>query len=229
MKFSSPLILGIVLFLFKSFPIGWFLHLPEVTPSPVSPDVWYPASVLDMTWAMWHLIVSDTKWHTVTQGHGGQEQQVRWPVQVRHGLANQAHQVQRGHHPGVVQGIQEQWLVIWCIMNNNAMLSSKNREQTCVCFLFGKLFQISWHLMTQMTISWCRIDCPDGKLTASSFRKIYTKCFPGGNVNEFCDHVFRTFDMDKNGFVDFKEFLLAIDVTSTGTPEEKLQWAFRCE
>merc|ERR1712110_72116 len=71
-----------------------------------------------------------------------------------------------------------------------------------------------------------RIDCPDGKLTASSFRKIYTKCFPGGNVNEFCDHVFRTFDMDKNGFVDFKEFLLAIDVTSTGTPEEKLQWAF---
>ena len=66
-------------------------------------------------------------------------------------------------------------------------------------------------------------------MTASSFRKIYTKCFPGGNVNEFCDHVFRTFDMDKNGFVDFKEFLLAIDVTSTGTPEEKLQWAFRCE
>lgn len=83
--------------------------------------------------------------------------------------------------------------------------------------------------MTQMTISCFRIDCPDGKLTASSFRKIYTKCFPGGNVNEFCDHVFRTFDMDKNGFVDFKEFLLAIDVTSTGTPEEKLQWAFRCE
>ena len=83
--------------------------------------------------------------------------------------------------------------------------------------------------MTQMTISFSRIDCPDGKLTASSFRKIYTKCFPGGNVNEFCDHVFRTFDMDKNGFVDFKEFLLAIDVTSTGTPEEKLQWAFRCE
>lgn len=83
--------------------------------------------------------------------------------------------------------------------------------------------------MTQMTISCSRIDCPDGKLTASSFRKIYTKCFPGGNVNEFCDHVFRTFDMDKNGFVDFKEFLLAIDVTSTGTPEEKLQWAFRCE
>ena len=37
----------------------------------------------------------------------------------------------------------------------------------------------------------------------------------------------RTFDRDKNNFIDFKEFLLAIDVTSGGSPKEKLQWAFR--
>ena len=85
-------------------------------------------------------------------------------------------------------------------------------------------------LIILLTWKWSaltRIDCPDGKLTANSFRKIYSKCFPSGNVNEFCDHVFRTFDTDKNGFIDFKEFLLAIDVTSTGSPEEKLEWAFR--
>ena len=70
-------------------------------------------------------------------------------------------------------------------------------------------------------------DCPQGKLSPPMFIKIYSKCFPGGNAEEFCSHVFRTFDSDKNGTIDFKEFLLAIDVTSSGSPEEKLNWAFR--
>ena len=70
-------------------------------------------------------------------------------------------------------------------------------------------------------------DCPEGKLNPDTFCQIYSKCFPAGNAKEFCDHVFRTFDSDKNGVIDFKEFLLSIDVTSSGTPEEKLNWAFR--
>merc|ERR1711862_808483 len=70
------------------------------------------------------------------------------------------------------------------------------------------------------------VDCPDGRLTPAAFMKIYGKCFPSSNGGEFCNHVFRTFDSDKNGYIDFKEFLLAIDVTSSGTPEEKLNWAF---
>ena len=70
-------------------------------------------------------------------------------------------------------------------------------------------------------------DCPDGKLSTQLFMKIYSKCFPAGKADEFCAHVFRTFDSDNNGFIDFKEFLLAVDVTSAGSPEEKLNWAFR--
>merc|ERR1712218_357859 len=69
-------------------------------------------------------------------------------------------------------------------------------------------------------------DCPEGKLSPPMFIKIYSKCFPCGNAEEFCTHVFRTFDSDKNGTIDFKEFLLAIDMTSSGSPEEKLNWAF---
>ena len=70
-------------------------------------------------------------------------------------------------------------------------------------------------------------DCPAGKLSPSTFCQMYSKCFPAGNAKEFCDHVFRTFDTDKNGVIDFKEFLLAIDVNCSGNPEEKLSWAFR--
>merc|ERR1712134_107267 len=69
-------------------------------------------------------------------------------------------------------------------------------------------------------------DCPNGRLTPVKFVDMYKMFFPSGNATEFCDHVFRTFDSDKNGFIDFKEFLLAIDVTSSGAPEEKLNWAF---
>lgn len=72
-----------------------------------------------------------------------------------------------------------------------------------------------------------RQDCPSGRLTPAKFVDMYKMFFPNGNAEEFCDHVFRTFDRDKNGFIDFKEFLCAIDVTSAGTPHEKLQWAFR--
>ena len=57
--------------------------------------------------------------------------------------------------------------------------------------------------------------------------KIYSQCFPSGNARDFCDHIFRTFDTDGNGYIDFREFLLAIDITSSGTAEEKLGWAFR--
>ena len=34
-------------------------------------------------------------------------------------------------------------------------------------------------------------DCPEGKLSPPMFIKIYSKCFPCGNAEEFCTHVFR--------------------------------------
>jgi len=69
-------------------------------------------------------------------------------------------------------------------------------------------------------------DCPSGKLSSSAFISSYQKFFPGGNATEFCKHIFRTFDRDGNGYIDFKEFLLAIYITSGGSAEEKLDWAF---
>jgi len=70
-------------------------------------------------------------------------------------------------------------------------------------------------------------DCPDGRLTPEIYIKMYKQFFPAGNAEQFSDHIFRTLDIDGNGYLDFKEFLLAIDIMSDGTPEEKLKWAFR--
>ena len=70
-------------------------------------------------------------------------------------------------------------------------------------------------------------DCPSGQLTKNKFLEVYSGFFPDGNADKFCEHVFRTFDADNSGRIDFKEFLLAINITSAGKPEEKLQWAFQ--
>lgn len=53
-------------------------------------------------------------------------------------------------------------------------------------------------------INFLQQDCPNGRLTPAKFVDMYKMFFPSGNAEEFCDHVFRTFDMDKNGYIDFK-------------------------
>ena len=72
-----------------------------------------------------------------------------------------------------------------------------------------------------------RQDCPNERFTQEQFIDMYQSFFPSGNVKEFCEQVFRTFDTDKDGFINFKEFLFGMHVTSAETPEEKLRWAFR--
>ena len=56
---------------------------------------------------------------------------------------------------------------------------------------------------------------------------MYEKFFTANDANTFAQNVFRNFDADKNGSIDFTEFMIAIDVTSSGAPREKLMWAFR--
>ncbi|KAK6627551.1 hypothetical protein RUM44_010029 [Polyplax serrata] len=61
-------------------------------------------------------------------------------------------------------------------------------------------------------------DCPNGRLTPAKFVDMYKMFFPSGNAEEFCDHVFRTFDMDKNGYIDFKALAPPVGLVKNKSP-----------
>ena len=72
-----------------------------------------------------------------------------------------------------------------------------------------------------------RAECPNGHLAKSHLTNLFRKVFQDGNAESFTNHIFRIFDKDNNGFLDFKEFLIALDVTSCQTLKDKMTWAFR--
>ncbi|XP_032236930.2 hippocalcin-like protein 1 isoform X2 [Nematostella vectensis] len=68
--------------------------------------------------------------------------------------------------------------------------------------------------------------CPTGYVTLQEFQNMYAEFFDG-DASNFALHVFRTFDDDRSGRIDFKEFMSSLSVTSRGNLDEKLEWAFR--
>ena len=73
-------------------------------------------------------------------------------------------------------------------------------------------------------------DCPDGRMNKDKMKIMFNSIIPEGAAGEqFLDQLFRIFDKDGDGSIDFKEFMIATDMTSAGDPEEKLRWAFRRE
>jgi len=70
-------------------------------------------------------------------------------------------------------------------------------------------------------------ECPAGVLRKVDLHNMYLKILPKEDPAVIVDHLFRIFDRDNSGTIDFKEFVLATDITSSGEPEEKLRWTFR--
>lgn len=69
-------------------------------------------------------------------------------------------------------------------------------------------------------------DCPSGTLDRPEFHRIYKQFFPLGDPVSFANYLFDLFDSDKNGYIEFKEFICALSVTSRGTLDEKFKCTF---
>ncbi|KAG8193228.1 hypothetical protein JTE90_005575 [Oedothorax gibbosus] len=70
-------------------------------------------------------------------------------------------------------------------------------------------------------------ECPNGYVAEDTFRLIFSHFFPYGNASLYAHYVFKTFDINKNGAVTFKDFLECLSLLMRGSLREKLEWAFR--
>lgn len=69
-------------------------------------------------------------------------------------------------------------------------------------------------------------ECPSGRITRQQFQSIYAKFFPDSDPKAYAEHVFRSFDANSDGTLDFKEYVIALHMTTVGKPSQKLEWAF---
>ncbi|XP_006863486.1 PREDICTED: recoverin [Chrysochloris asiatica] len=67
---------------------------------------------------------------------------------------------------------------------------------------------------------------PSGRITRQEFESVYSKFFPDADPKTYAQHVFRSFDTNNDGTLDFKEYVIALHMTTMGKTNQKLEWAF---
>ena len=55
---------------------------------------------------------------------------------------------------------------------------------------------------------------------------VYQEFFPKGKAEKFSNEIFKLFDTDKSGKIDFSEFIIAISASDNGDVTKKLHLAF---
>ena len=67
---------------------------------------------------------------------------------------------------------------------------------------------------------------PGGLVTRDEFKREYQLAFPDNDVEAFSDIIFKSFDKDCDGVLDYKEFIVGLSLTTKSDLDQKLRWAF---
>jgi len=68
---------------------------------------------------------------------------------------------------------------------------------------------------------------PNGKMKKKDFREMMAKALPKKDAGKMEKHVFRIYDTNDDGYIDFVEFMVVYYIMSDGSPEEVLDKIFR--
>lgn len=70
-------------------------------------------------------------------------------------------------------------------------------------------------------------DCPNGIVNEETFKDIYGQFFPMGDAGSYAHFLFRAFDVDDAGELNFEQFVIGLSTLLRGTLQDRLKWTFR--
>ncbi|XP_042298911.1 guanylyl cyclase-activating protein 3-like [Sceloporus undulatus] len=70
-------------------------------------------------------------------------------------------------------------------------------------------------------------ECPSGQLSLHEFKTLLGLRDLNSEADQYVNQVFNTFDLNKDGFIDFLEFIAAINLVLRGKIDQKLKWYFK--
>ena len=68
---------------------------------------------------------------------------------------------------------------------------------------------------------------PVGNISKKSFDQLLSECLTKSSRKKLRGHLWRIYDLNMDGVVDFKEFMVVLQVMSDGSAEENLKQIFR--
>ncbi|KAK1152241.1 guanylyl cyclase-activating protein 1 [Acipenser oxyrinchus oxyrinchus] len=70
-------------------------------------------------------------------------------------------------------------------------------------------------------------ECPSGQLTLYEFKQFFGLKDLSPSASAYIEHMFETFDVNKDGYIDFMEYVAALSLVLKVKVEKKLKWYFR--